>query len=85
LDVDVIEYPDDVRGNDDGFIHEEEGVIEDYSANRLEVVLGNLWTVEEQARPDGGNKGGQDQDDDAESHHKESFFEVVMTEAKQEL
>jgi hypothetical protein len=85
LDVDVIEYPDDVRGNDDGFIHEEEGVIEDYSANRLEVVLGNLWTAEEQARPDGGNEGGQDQDDDAESHHKESFFEVVMKQAKQEL
>jgi hypothetical protein len=26
LDVDVIEYPDEVHDNDDGFIHEEEGV-----------------------------------------------------------
>jgi hypothetical protein len=34
LDVDVIEYPDDVHDNDDGFMHEE-GVIEDNSADRL--------------------------------------------------
>jgi hypothetical protein len=68
LDVDVIEYPDDVHDNDDGFIHEEEGVIEDYSADRLEAV--------EHARQDGGNEGGQDQDGDAESHHKESFLKL---------
>jgi ssDNA-binding Zn-finger/Zn-ribbon topoisomerase 1 len=41
LDVDVIEYPDDVHDNDDGFIHEE-GVIEAYSADRLKAVLGDL-------------------------------------------
>jgi hypothetical protein len=39
LDVDVIEYPDDVHDNDDGFIHEEEGVIEDYSDDRLKAML----------------------------------------------
>jgi hypothetical protein len=42
LDVDVIEYPDDMHDNDDDFIHEEEGVTEDYSADWLEAVLGNL-------------------------------------------
>jgi hypothetical protein len=42
LDVDVIEYPDDVHDNDDGFIHKEEGVTEDYSVDRLEAVLGDL-------------------------------------------
>jgi hypothetical protein len=42
LDVDVIEYPNDVHDNDDGFIHEEEGVTEDCSADRLEAVLGDL-------------------------------------------
>jgi hypothetical protein len=41
LDVDVIEYPDDVHDNDDGSIQEER-VIEDYSADRLEAVLGDL-------------------------------------------
>jgi hypothetical protein len=46
LDVDVIEYLDDVHDNDDGFIHEE-GVMEDYSADRLEVVLGDLQTTAE--------------------------------------
>jgi hypothetical protein len=46
LDVDVIEYPDDVHDNDDGFIHEE-GVIEDYSADQLEVMLGDLQTAVE--------------------------------------
>jgi hypothetical protein len=82
LDVDVIEYPDDVPDNDDGFIHEEEGVTADYSADRLEAVLGGLQNAAEQARPDGGNEGGQYLDGDAESHHKESFFEAVMNEAK---
>jgi hypothetical protein len=38
LDVYIIEYPDDVHDNDDGFIHEE-AVTEYYSADRLEVVL----------------------------------------------
>jgi hypothetical protein len=42
LDVDVIEYPDDVHDNDDDFIHKEEGVIEDYSVDKLEAVLGDL-------------------------------------------
>jgi hypothetical protein len=37
LDADVIDYPNDVHDNDDGFIHEE-GVTEDYSADRLEAV-----------------------------------------------
>jgi hypothetical protein len=46
LDVDVMEYPDDVHDNDDGFIHEE-GVTEDYSADRLEAVLGDLKTAPE--------------------------------------
>jgi hypothetical protein len=40
LDVDVIEYPDDVHDNDDGFIRE--GVTDDYVADRLEAVLGDL-------------------------------------------
>jgi hypothetical protein len=84
LDVDVIEYPNDVHDNDDGFIHEE-GVIEDYSANTLEAGLGDLQNAAEHARQDGGNEGGQDQDGDAESHHKESFFEVVMNKAKRQL
>jgi hypothetical protein len=60
LDVDVIEYPDDVHDNDDGFIHEEEGVTEDYSADWLEAVLGDLQTVAEQAKHDNENEGGQD-------------------------
>jgi hypothetical protein len=60
LDVDVIEYPDDVHDNDDSFIHEEEGVIEDYSADWLEAVLGDLQTVAEQAKHDSENEGGQD-------------------------
>jgi hypothetical protein len=47
LDVDVIEYPYDVHDNDDGFIHEEEGVIEDYSDDQLEAVLGDLQTATE--------------------------------------
>jgi hypothetical protein len=47
LDVDVIEYPDDVHDNDDGFIREEEGVTEGYSANRLEAVLGDLENAAE--------------------------------------
>jgi hypothetical protein len=84
LDVDVIEYPDDVHDNDDGFIHEE-GVTEDYSADRLEVVLGDLQNTTEQARQDDGNEGGQDQNGDAESHNKESFYEAVMKEAKRHL
>jgi hypothetical protein len=33
-----------VHDNDDGFIHEE-GVIEDYSADRLEAVLRDLQNV----------------------------------------
>jgi hypothetical protein len=41
-----MEYPDDVHDNDDGFIHEE-GVTEDYSADRLEAVLGDLKTAPE--------------------------------------
>jgi hypothetical protein len=45
LDVDVIEYPDDVHDNDDGLIQEEEGVIEDYCVDRLEAVLGDLQTA----------------------------------------
>jgi hypothetical protein len=47
LDVDVIEYPDDVHDNDDDFIHEEEGVTEDYSANGSEAVLGDLHNAAE--------------------------------------
>jgi hypothetical protein len=47
LDVDVIDYPVDVHDNDDGFIHEEEGVIEDYSADRFKVVLGDLQNAAE--------------------------------------
>jgi hypothetical protein len=85
LDVDVIEYPDDVHDNDDGFIHDEQGATEDYSADRLEAVLGDLQTVAEQARQHNGNEGGQDQDGDAESHKKESFFESVMKEVKHQL
>jgi hypothetical protein len=85
LDVDVIEYPDDVHDNDYGFIHEEEGVTEDYSANRLEAVLEDLQNAVEQASQDGGNEGGEDQDGDAESHYKESFFELVMKKAKRQL
>jgi hypothetical protein len=46
LDVDVIEYPDDVHDNDDGFIHEE-GVTEDYSGDRMEAVLGDLQNAAE--------------------------------------
>jgi hypothetical protein len=49
LDVDVIEYPDDVHDNDDGFIHKEEGVTEDYSVDRLEAVLGDLQNALEHA------------------------------------
>jgi hypothetical protein len=64
LDVDVIEYPDDVHDNDDGFIHEE-GVTKDYSADWLEAVLGDLQNAAEQTRPDGGSEGRQDQDGDA--------------------
>jgi hypothetical protein len=45
LDVDVIEYPNDVHDNDDVFIHEEEGVTEDYSADRLESMLGDQQTT----------------------------------------
>jgi hypothetical protein len=75
LDVDVIEYPDDVHDNDDGFIHEE-GVTKDYNVDRLEAVLGDLQNVAEHARHDDGNEGGQDQDGDAESHHKESFLKL---------
>jgi hypothetical protein len=85
LDLDVIEYPDDVHDNDDGFIHEEEGVMEDYSADRLEADLGDLQNAAQQAGQDGGNEGRQDQDGDAKSHHKESFFEAVMKEAKRQL
>jgi hypothetical protein len=59
LDVDVIEYLDDVHDNDDVFIHEE-GPTEDYSGDRLEAVLGDLQNATEQARQDGGNEGGQD-------------------------
>jgi hypothetical protein len=84
FDVDVIEYPDDVHDNDDGFIHEE-GVTEDYSGDRLEAVLGDLQNAAEQARQDSGNEGGQDQDGDAQCHHKESIFEAVMKEAKRQL
>jgi hypothetical protein len=76
LDVDEVEYLDDVHDNDDGFIHEEEGVTEDYSADRLEAVLGDLQNAAEQARQDGGNDGGQDQDGDAESHHKVIFLKL---------
>jgi hypothetical protein len=50
LDVDVIEYPDDVHDNDDCFIHEEEGVTEDYSADRLGAVLGDLLNAAEHSR-----------------------------------
>jgi hypothetical protein len=57
LDVDVIEYLDDVHDNDDGFIHEE-GVIEDYRGDRLEAVLGDQQNATEQARRDGGNEDG---------------------------
>jgi hypothetical protein len=46
LDVDIIEYPDDVHDNDDGFIHEE-GVTKDYSGDRLEAVLGDLQNAAE--------------------------------------
>jgi hypothetical protein len=70
LDIDVIEYLDDVYDNDDDFIHEEEGLIEDCSADRLEAVLGDLQNAAEQASQDGGNEGGQEQDGDAKSHHK---------------
>jgi hypothetical protein len=59
LDVDVIEYRDDVHDNDDGFIHEE-GVTEDYSGDTMEAVLGDLQNAAEQTRQDGGNEGGQD-------------------------
>jgi hypothetical protein len=45
LDVDVIEYPNDVHDNDDVFIHEEEGVTEDYSVDRLESMLGDQQTT----------------------------------------
>jgi hypothetical protein len=41
-----------VHDNDDGFILEE-GVIEDYSANRLVAGLGDLQTSAKQARQDG--------------------------------
>jgi hypothetical protein len=47
LDVDIIEYSVDVHDNDDGFIHEEEGVTEDYSADRLEAVFGDLQNAAE--------------------------------------
>jgi hypothetical protein len=46
LEVDVIEYPNDVHDNDDDFIHEE-GVKEDYNADQLEAVLGHLQTAVE--------------------------------------
>jgi hypothetical protein len=46
---------------------------------------GDLQNAAEQAKQDGGNEGGQDQDGDAECHHKESFFEAVIKEAKRQL
>jgi hypothetical protein len=50
LYVDAIEHHDDVHDNDDSFIHEEQGVTEDCSADWLEEVLGDQWTAAEQAR-----------------------------------
>jgi hypothetical protein len=86
LDVDVIEYLDDVHDNDDDddFRHDE-GMTEDYSADRLDGMLADLHTATEQAREDGQNLDRGDQDGDAEPHDKESFFANVMKEAKREL
>jgi hypothetical protein len=86
LDVDVIEYLDDVHDNDDDddFRHDE-GMTEDYSADRLDGMLADLHTAAEQAREDGQNLDRGDQDGDAEPHDKESFFANVMKEAKREL
>jgi hypothetical protein len=63
-----------VHANDDGFRHEK-GMTEDYNADRLEGLLGDLHTTVEQAREDG----------DAEPHDKQSFFANVMKDAKREL
>jgi hypothetical protein len=84
LDVDVIEYPDDVHDNDDGFIHEEEGVIEDYSADKLEAVLGDLQNATD--RQDRTVKMRVDKIRMVmQNLITESFFEVVMKEAKGQL
>jgi hypothetical protein len=81
----VVPEVEDPDNNDVGFIYEEKGVIEGYSADQLEAVLGELRTGEQQARQDSGNEGGQDRDGDAESHHKDSFFDVVVKETKRQL
>jgi hypothetical protein len=46
----VVPEVEDPDNNDVGFIYEEKGVIEGYSADQLEAVLGELRTGEQQAR-----------------------------------
>jgi hypothetical protein len=77
INLDAIELP--VHDNDASSLHGM-GVLEDDSNgdDRLEGILRDLQTAEEQGRPDGENQDGNPMD-------KGSFLDHVMKEAKCQL
>ena len=70
-----------MHDNDVGSLHRL-GVLEDDSNDddRLEGILRDLQSAEEQGRPDGENPDGNN--DDGNLMDKDSFLDHVMKEAK---
>jgi hypothetical protein len=63
--------------NDDGSTHGVGVTEDDNYGDRLEGILGDLQTTVAQARPDVENQVSTE-----EPHDKESFWKIVMREAK---
>lgn len=81
LNIDVIDDPIHVHDVDDCSVHDVELTEDDnYGVDPLEAVLGGLHTAEEQTRHD-----GEIQEGNAEPQEQDSFFKMVMREAKRQL
>jgi hypothetical protein len=80
IDVEAFENPVGLHGYSDDSIHGQ-----DDNVDRLEGLIGDLHTAAEQERQHGENQDGEDPYGDAEPHDKESFFKIVMKEAKHQL
>jgi hypothetical protein len=92
VNVDVIEHPIDVHDSGDGGnVGEDygvgcgENVGEDGSADRLGNLIGDLHAAAVEGRKDVENEDAENEDAATDPHDSESFFKIVMREAKRQL
>jgi hypothetical protein len=92
VNVDVVEHPIDVHDSGDrGNVGEDcgvgcgENVGEDGSADRLGNLIGDLHAAAVEGRKDAENEDAENEDAATDPHDSESFFKIVMREAKRQL